>query len=911
MASGDWTCPACAHRMPASARWCGHCGAARVTVGPPSSTAAGTDDDAGPDAAVGAVDDRDEAADTRDRAADTRDRAAEARGEAADREAEVEAVAPAPRFGREQRLAGLLAVVLLAVGGLAVALRGAPDVPRNLGPAGDAGRSGAVAATAVGPVDEVVWSAAAPVEEDAVLAGSLAVAGDVVLVNGPDGVTAVDAHGGRLRWVRSTENGIARAADTVVVGGPRGSVLVDPATGLERYRPVDGAAEVAGVPANASDGDASVTVMRTTGRTADVTTPDGRPRRGGTERGVLVGRDADGRQLWRLDPATELDRALVSVIGSVGDVLVVVTGPIEPSAALDLGLEVTGIDLRRGVVTWRAELGSTLVARDRALALTTLVGGRVVHPAPEAIRTVERYLDPETGVPSNGRLDEPALPTALVVRDATTGTEQGRIDGFPGTAGTAAGDDLDGRRGLEEARGQNDVVVLFGAGMALVHDLGELRLLWRDEAPVSKIAVGTDTITLNRLNRVVVRDRATGVVERDETLAPFTVAQPTDDGDLLVLHPAGPDEGRRLERQRPDGTPVWSAGLPPRATSPVVAAEGVVVTRSERDTLVLDAATGEQRWLVEDREGGAVASGLPPPELALDGRSVVLPSTPTLTTALGDPARGAPQPRALRALDVVTGTTSWRRDQDDRIPSGPLAVDGDDVFVAVADQVHAYDATTGRRSFAGNSGALLHAVSVTPRYVVGAERPDLDPRTRDVDVTDDDGAPVVPTGAVVAVDRATREPAWRREVEPCLDVAVSGDVVLTATTQGVQGLELASGNGRWGARPPHDPCGALVAGDGVAVSTDLGRWLSGVDLATGEVAWTVELDRAMATAPVVTGDEVVVADTGGRFVGLALADGAYRWERELDVVPTAPPIVVDGDLVVRTADLVVRLGRGG
>jgi outer membrane protein assembly factor BamB len=147
-------------------------------------------------------------------------------------------------------------------------------------------------------------------------------------------------------------------------------------------------------------------------------------------------------------------------------------------------------------------------------------------------------------------------------------------------------------------------------------------------------------------------------------------------------------------------------------------------------------------------------------------------------------------------------------------------------------------------------------------------------------------------GCVYALDAATGEICWRREL-PYLgssSVNLAGDVLLAKTAQALYALEPASGRIRW-EFCPHGANGETLysqpALDGRRLFIgDRVGWLYCLDIETGQTNWKRETPDAChrdvnATGIVVAG-LVIIATNAGLALAYSVEDGRPVWQCKLD-----------------------------
>lgn len=138
---------------------------------------------------------------------------------------------------------------------------------------------------------------------------------------------------------------------------------------------------------------------------------------------------------------------------------------------------------------------------------------------------------------------------------------------------------------------------------------------------------------------------------------------------------------------------------------------------------------------------------------------------------------------------------------------------------------------------------------------------------------------------------------------PASGVAVSDDVVVVVTREGVVALDPARGDVIWERERSSGPAGVpAIAGDLILYARGSGEsaQLVARELETGDLAWEASLGSAAAGGPTVEGDTVVVGTGGGEVVALDLGTGEESWSFETAGAVTGAPAIAD-DVVVAAA----------
>ncbi|MFZ5724173.1 MAG: outer membrane protein assembly factor BamB [Pseudomonadota bacterium] len=295
----------------------------------------------------------------------------------------------------------------------------------------------------------------------------------------------------------------------------------------------------------------------------------------------------------------------------------------------------------------------------------------------------------------------------------------------------------------------------------------------------------------------------------------------------------------------------------------------------------------------------------------------------------------------LAARDRRSGKRLWKRSTREPFAAGPAA-GYNQIFVGTREgEVLAYSATDGTPLWRTPLGGEVLAVPALNGDAVAVKTADgrvtlLDRVSGSVRWTWDGGAPPLslrasssplllddavlaglPSGMLVALERATGQLIWERRIaEPSgkseLDrlVDVAGDFVLrddriyVATYQGrLVALDLRSGQFLW-QQPVSTFQPLAVSADAVFV-TDADSRLIAVRAVDGVVLWRLEsLLGRRVTGAALLGDWLLVGDLDGWLHVIRQADGVLVGRRKIDGDGMALPPVVDENRVFA-------LGRGG
>lgn len=666
----------------------------------------------------------------------------------------------------------------------------------------------------------------------------------------------------RIRWTARTapfdrpQPRVAIAPTGVVVDDDGVLTGHDPATGAVRWSRPTGPATLPPLTVGPS-------VVRATATTFEAVDPEtgavrwripfaserGRPTAATTDPGgfiahwgnAIVALSPDGEERWRILTYAYFDASLwdvVTVPTAPGRIFLLLTRPagLDPSVNDGVRASVAAFDLTTGRVRWDA---------------------RLPGPAP---------------VPPLGRL------VALRDRIVVTGERSWTIDARTGDFARVPRAAAFGRDAVALA---DDVLQVDTDGRLVRVDPGSGRPRWRtrlgpsaevlavgEAGVLARVAEAADASGPGRLVLVDPRDgsvrRALEALVSGPSPSVATAASGTvvgSDGRVIAV-----DAGGEI---------AWDVAAARPATSDLVVGEHVYLATGG-GVAALDPADGRTRWVHEvgqARHGPDSPYNEGTPVLAPEPVGVVV--TPTTT--------------GIVALDARLGVRRWDRTGDAPVPTGPLTVSGDTVFLPVADELHGYDVATGRRSFAAVADAPRGPIAAVGEVLVAAARPAPDSDDR-VD------------GPTLAVRRSDRTAVWRADTASCTPPAGVGGTVVVVGRDAVTAVDATDGRPRWAVPTPRSPCLAPAVGDGTVVVVSGPRTVTGIDLVGGEVRWRARLPGAAAAAPTLAGPTVLVPVLTGAVQALDLGDGGRRWRADLPGVPASSVAVHDGGIIVRLRD---------
>ncbi len=171
-------------------------------------------------------------------------------------------------------------------------------------------------------------------------------------------------------------------------------------------------------------------------------------------------------------------------------------------------------------------------------------------------------------------------------------------------------------------------------------------------------------------------------------------------------------------------------------------------------------------------------------------------------------------------------------------------------------------------------------------------------------------ASVLSPGCAYALDAATGEICWRRELPYHGDqsIELSGEALFLNTSQCLYALDLVTGSVRWGFSPYGAQGETLYSApvlDGKRVFFgDRVGWFYCLDAETGQTIWKrkasdVDDDQVNAAAFVVAG-LAITATNAGLVLAFSVADGEPVWQSKLDG-PCAHQLFLIGDQLIAAA----------
>lgn len=212
-------------------------------------------------------------------------------------------------------------------------------------------------------------------------------------------------------------------------------------------------------------------------------------------------------------------------------------------------------------------------------------------------------------------------------------------------------------------------------------------------------------------------------------------------------------------------------------------------------------------------------------------------------------------------------------------PDQHLAVDGDLVFVASADALHALRAADGVVAWRVAVGALAAPLLARDGWVIAASASKL------IAFRASDG------GTIWTVDSGPVR-------ERC---AILGDTLFVPLADGaIEARDLETGASKWRQRIGGAPQEPLAIGDRLFVGGS-DRYFYALDARDGEIEWRSRVGAAIRGVPATDGHRVYYAALDNLIRALDYRDGALKWHTGVPFRPFVGPVLVGETLVVSGA----------
>lgn len=317
------------------------------------------------------------------------------------------------------------------------------------------------------------------------------------------------------------------------------------------------------------------------------------------------------------------------------------------------------------------------------------------------------------------------------------------------------------------------------------------------------------------------------------------------------------------------GVEIWSFATGGAiVTSPAVVEGRVFTTSFDGFLYALDAVSGEELWRF--RSGAA-----------------------TSPTVAGGIVFLGTNDGAMYAIDAQTGIMRWSAAYEtDEV--GTPSVAGQTVIVGAGQQMHAYEASTGRLRWTYDAGgpvavapAISGGLTVFLAAAVEESRPARasgpEPTAEGQDegaAANSGGAPadqpgqVVSRGAVVALETTTGDLQWTLNfsadrLSRSVPAVMDGTVYVGSESGIVRAIDSSTGRELWGL-----PTGSTIVSSPALADSDLfigsyGGQIYSVDAVTGSVHWTFETGDYVHSSPAVVDGVVYVGSDDGSLYAIA------------------------------------------
>ncbi|QGX93861.1 hypothetical protein EI982_03200 [Haloplanus rallus] len=373
----------------------------------------------------------------------------------------------------------------------------------------------------------------------------------------------------------------------------------------------------------------------------------------------------------------------------------------------------------------------------------------------------------------------------------------------------------------------------------------------------------------------------------------------------------------------------WRASVGPEPTFAPALGHGNVYLGVGTRVVALAADGGDRQW--QRQTDAPVAAS---PEVTLDAVYVTTltddagPRTETPRSESTDTPTAVPTDTerftaAVLSLAPADGSVEWRTGITEtyNFTSGPprhipLVVADDDVVVGLGGPLHAYDATTGDRRWATDSGGVTPAVTdgVVSTGVTGLDLVDGSVRWR-FGTTENVSPPAVVGNTVFvgsddnylyALAANTGAIRWSARTDGHIRTtpAVDEDTVYVGTMEGtLYAFDVSDGTERWTFDVGGQVQSPTLHGGTVYVG-NFSPTLTAVDAADGTEAWRADVEQAGGTRFIAlktaADDAAVYTGANGDLRAFDVSDGSELWQvtsTEQRVVQS-PPILVDGTVLV-------------
>jgi outer membrane protein assembly factor BamB len=239
----------------------------------------------------------------------------------------------------------------------------------------------------------------------------------------------------------------------------------------------------------------------------------------------------------------------------------------------------------------------------------------------------------------------------------------------------------------------------------------------------------------------------------------------------------------------------------------------------------------------------------------------------------GDRVFVASLPGQVTAYSLSDKQELW---QQPLAPEQPVAPDGDRVFIAAGEAVHALNAVDGALLWRQPTGTLTAPLLAKDGWVIAAS-----------------------TSKLYALRATDGEVIW--SVDHTLQrqrAAISGDYLFLPLASGaVRAVDLSSGATRWDWRVAGAPAEPLVVGDRLYVGTT-DKYFYSVNIKTGETDWKWSVGAEVRSKAASDGERVFYLGLDNLLRAISRGPGRHRWQRGVPFRPIEGPVVVGRTIVL-------------
>ena len=239
-------------------------------------------------------------------------------------------------------------------------------------------------------------------------------------------------------------------------------------------------------------------------------------------------------------------------------------------------------------------------------------------------------------------------------------------------------------------------------------------------------------------------------------------------------------------------------------------------------------------------------------------------------------------PGQVSAYTLTAGQELWTRSLT---PEQPVAPDGERVFIAAGEAVHALNAEDGALLWRRPTGTLTAPLLAKDGWVIAASASKL-----------------------YALRATDGEVIW--SVDQTLQrqrAAISGDLLFVPLASGsVRALDLSTGTTRWDWLVAGAPAEPLVVGDRLYLGATDKRFYC-IKISNGEEDWKWEVGAEVRAKAASDGDRVFYLGLDNLVHAIGRSGGRQRWQQGVRFRPFEGPVVMGPAIVLAgpTPDVVL------